>query len=136
MGKAKGDRRENQAVKILEEAGYEVCTPNYDRYRNTDFFNLFDNMAMRPESKPRYVQVKSNKAEGIQAFADKVRELVNFNHVMVEYWVCHDNEGWRVLRILPEDMNGSSTYETVLDERKHDCNMGEFLTESVTIREG
>lgn len=133
MGKKKGDRRERQAKEILEEAGWQVCTPNYDRYRNTDFFNAFDLMAMRPEEKPKFIQVKSNRAEGIQDFVERVREFVNFRSVSVEYWICHDNEGWRVLDILPENMQGNRTYRTVLDERDLDCNMGQHLVESFTI---
>ena len=134
MGKAKGDRRERQAREILEDAGWTVETPNYTRYGNTDFYNAFDLIAMHPNEKVKLVQVKSNTANGIQELADRVQEFVNFSACSVEYWICHDNEGWRVLDILPDNIKGNRTYETILDERDRDCNMGEFITESFTIK--
>ena len=136
MGKAKGDRRERQAREILEDAGWTVETPNYTRYGNTDFYNAFDLIAMHPNEKVKLVQVKSNRAEGVREFQERVQEFVNFKACSVEYWICHDSEGWRVLDILPDNIKGKRTYETILDERDRDCNMGEFITESFTIREG
>jgi hypothetical protein len=36
--------------------------------------------------------------------------------------VAHDNEGWRLIAVLPD------TTETLYDEREEDCSMGEGLT--------
>jgi len=133
MGKAKGDRRERQCREILEACGYRVETPNYTRYGNTDFYNAFDLIAMHPEEKVKLVQVKSNTAKGVQEFADKVQDFVNFRCCSVEYWICHDNEGWRVLDILPDNLKGNRSYETAVDGRDSDKNMGEYVEDMYRI---
>lgn len=119
MSKKKGDRRERRVKEIFEEAGFEVETPNYYRYGNKDFFNLFDLMAMKKNKKPVFVQVKSNTASGINEFIDKCSDFIPYDFVDIEYWVYHKREGWRVLMISDE------VYETVYDGRKNSKNMGE-----------
>jgi Holliday junction resolvase len=128
MSKAKGDKREREARHILEDAGYVVETPNYTRFQNTDYFNLFDMMAFHPGRKPLFVQVKSNRAQGIKQFVEDCATLVPHENVLVQFWVCYDNEGWRVIEIKPDG------YSTLYDEREGLCNMGdgviEFLLET------
>jgi hypothetical protein len=119
--KEKGDRREREARQLLEASGYTVETPNYTRFQNTDYFNLFDMMAFKPDARPLFIQVKSNRAAGINQFVDDCGALIPFEHVNVEFWVCHTREGWRLLRITADG------YETLLDERKHDGTMGEHV---------
>lgn len=119
MSKKKGDRRERMVRDIFEEAGFEVCYPNYSRYGNTDFYNLFDAMAIRKDEKIHMIQVKSGSARGINNFVDKCQDFIPFEHIKVEYWVYHKREGWRII-----DINESG-YEVVFDERELDKNMGE-----------
>lgn len=123
MSKAKGDKRELEARHILEAAGYAVETPNYTRFQNTDYFNLFDMMAFHPSRKPLFVQVKSNQATGINQFVKDCAEIVPHEHVVVQFWVCIDKEGWRIIEI---ELDG---YTTVYDEREDSMNMGEGATE-------
>lgn len=106
MSKKKGDRRERKVVDMLEKAGFNVETPNYSRYQNTDFFNLFDLIAIRKNDKPHYIQVKSNSARGIQKFTSKCQDFIPFEHAKIEYWVYHKREGWRIISI---DKNGRHT---------------------------
>lgn len=126
MGKGKGDRRENQARKLLEEAGFTVETPNFYRYGNKDFWNLFDSMAGRGDE-IRFVQVKSNSTDGClkeiknnAAFLPYMTDAVN-----IEVWICHDKEGWRIQRLT------SAGWVVILDERDKDCNMGEHVTNNI-----
>lgn len=122
MSKSKGDRREREAVEILEKAGWIVETPNYTRYQNTDYFNLFDLMAFKKGKKPLFIQVKSNRASGIRSFNDECNDMqVPFDTVDVEFWICYDGEGWRVDEINEEG------YESKYDGRDSSKNMKEFL---------
>lgn len=124
MSKKKGDRRERQARDILEEAGFVVENPNYSRYGNVDFFNLFDIMALKKDRKVQFVQVKSSSARGINEFSEKCSEIIPFDHINVEYWVCYDRKGWRII-----DIKEDGSYEDVFDERDKDCSMGELVKE-------
>ena len=117
--KQKGDKNELEARTIYEDAGYLVENPNFYRYGNKDFFNLFDFMAIRPDSKVVFGQVKTNRAQGINAFADEVREHFNFDHVIIEYWVRYNREGWRVIQITPDGR------EDIIDERDSSENIGD-----------
>lgn len=121
--KAKGDRRERQARELLEEDNFVVESPNntpYPQSYGVDYFGLFDFMAFKSNKKPLFGQVKSNGARGIRSFNEKCVEMnVPFDYVDVEFWVCHDNEGWRIFTISADG------YEKVVDERDSDCDMGE-----------
>jgi hypothetical protein len=123
MSKKKGDRRENQAVDILEDSGWSVETPNstpYPQPYGVDFFGLFDFVAFKDGCKPLFGQVKSNGPRGIRSFSDDCSEVdFPFDFARVEYWTCYDSEGWRI------DVIDESGYQTVLDERDSNCNMGE-----------
>lgn len=126
-GKKKGDRRERQAVEILEGGGWTVETPNstpYPQGYGVDFFGLFDFMAFKDGEKPLFGQVKSNGARGITSFSDDcIEKQVPFDCVDVEFWTCYDGEGWRIDEVT------EAGYETVFDERDMDGNMGEPATE-------
>lgn len=119
MSKKKGDRRELRVYKMLEKAGFEVESPNYSRYENTDFFNLFDLMAIRKDDKLHYIQVKSGSARNINEFVEKCSEFIPYQHTRLEYWVYHKREGWRIIKI---EKNG---YKTVYDGRKDELDMDE-----------
>lgn len=120
MSKKKGDRRERQAGTILKAAGYNVEKPNSTPYQQqkVDFFELFDIMAVRPDEPVLFIQVKSNAARGIQDFHERcVEQKIPFDHVNIEFWVCHDGEGWRFFKITEDGK--SKTY----DERSDDTNV-------------
>ncbi len=127
--KQKGDERERQARKILESKDYVVETPNstpYPQPYGVDFFGLFDIIAFKTNKKPRLIQVKSNGARGIRSFPEECNKMkVPWEFVTVEYWVCYDKEGWRILSVNNEG------HEEVLDERDIDMNMGEYVKQEL-----
>lgn len=130
MSKKKGDRRERQAKNILKAAGYSVESPNATPYeqRNVDFFNVFDVMAVRPDEQVLFIQVKANGARGITTFAEECIEAgIPFQNVNVEFWVCYDREGWRILEIEEDN------YTEVYDERDKDRKMLHSRAEDDTI---
>jgi Holliday junction resolvase len=121
--RSKGNRRERQAVEIYERAGYLVETPNYQRYENTDYWNLFDLMATRRDQLVTFAQVKANRAVGIRSFADDCAAWFDLDRVDIAMLVCHDREGWRLLKPAIEH-----TYTTVVDERDYtDGEMGDYV---------
>lgn len=121
MGRKKGNRREQEAADIYRGAGYEVERSVQAHYgARSDWFGLADLMAVHPERRIRFVQVKSNRAAGIRAFFGDAEEVVSMEHVALDFLVCHDREGWRLLR--PHDENN---YQTVVDERGRNCPMGD-----------
>ena len=120
MSKKKGDRRERQARTILQEDGYNTESPNSTPYQQqvVDFFEVFDIMAVKPGEPVFFVQVKSNTARGIRTFHKEcIEQQIPFDHVRVEFWVCHDGEGWRIFEITE---NG---HEKVYDERDTNKNV-------------
>lgn len=119
MSKAKGDRRERQAESFYQAAGYKTEICRGLRWGKTDWFGLFDVMAVHPARQVRFAQVKSNGARGIHDWMAEATRIMPAEHVTLDFLVCHDREGWRVLR--PE----GESYTTVLDERELDCAMGE-----------
>lgn len=126
MGKSKGDRRENQAKNILEDAGYRVETPNYTRWENTDFFNLFDMMASKRDGL-KFIQVKSNSTQGCLKEIDEACDFLPWQSdcIELEVWVCYDKQGWRVQRY------SNDGWQVILDERDLDCNMGEHVANNI-----
>jgi len=119
---AKGDRRERQAQEIYEAAGYWV-QPFYGRkFGETDGFGHFDMVALRADQPVRFVQVKSNRARGIKKMVDQLFGTFPYGPARAEFAVCHDGKGWRLINVDPEG------YQTLVDERDHDCNMGDQLT--------
>lgn len=96
MSKAKGTRRERQAVDVLGRAGYATYRPATVAYGENDPFGLFDVLAFAPHLPPRFVQVKSNQARGRRSWFGHAR-LFREHGIETEMWVAHDREGWRVL---------------------------------------
>jgi len=143
----KGARRERQARKIYEDAGYAV-QPFYGRaFGETDGFGLFDLVAVADSSDidghpkpsyergcPRFVQVKSNRAAGINEWSREVVNRFAGVSLFADFVVCHDNEGWRLLSPYADNLNllkitlDDVYAKTFLDEREMDCEMGEGLT--------
>lgn len=124
MSKSKGSRRERQARQHYEAANYRVQPFYGRRYGETDGFNLFDLVAVRPYAEPHFVQVKSNVARGLNGWADAVADLMGGAPARCLYAVCHDREGWRCIEAEAE---GATT--TVFDGRDADGDMGDALTE-------
>jgi len=127
MSKKKGDRRERQVEKILEALGYDVEKPNstpYPQKYGVDFFSLFDIIAFKDGEKPLFIQVKSNGARGIRSFSDECKDIqFPFEFCDVEFWVCYDNEGWRIIEISEDG------YDNIYDARDEDKKMDEGAKE-------
>ena len=120
---SKGTRREQQACEIYENAGYTTYRPATVQFGENDVFGLFDVIAMSPNRKPRYVQVKSNGARGITQWTEDVCSLVPFEHAVCEFAVPYDREGWRLIQVSQDGR------EDVYDEREQwDGKIGEGLT--------
>lgn len=122
MSKQKGDKNERRARETYEDAGFEVENPNYSRYGNTDYYGLFDFMAIRGD-RLVFAQVKTNSAQGVRGWMEDASELVP-DGVELHFLVYHDYQGFRLM--MP---NGPPSYKTVVDERKSSCNWGEELLE-------
>lgn len=122
MPMGKGSRNEREARDLYEAAGYQVYRPATVRFGENDLFNLFDLVAMHPDRVPRYVQVKSNRASGINQWCDDVRALCPPEHTVPEFVVKHDREGWRVIQPTTDG------HETMLDGRETSGKIGEPLT--------
>ena len=120
---SKGTRREQQACEIYEEAGYTTYRPATVQFGENDVFGLFDLIAVDKGRKPRFVQVKSNRAAGINQWCRDVQALMPSEWAVSEFVVCHDREGWRLLQPVGEG------YQTVYDGRDSDGDMGEGLAE-------
>lgn len=123
MSKEKGDRNERELEEYYEQAGYKTDKCRGLRWGKTDWFGLFDLMAIKPGEKVRYIQVKSNRAQGINKWASKACRITPSEHVTLDFAVKYDYEGWRLIRVAEGD------YETVYDERDHDCKVGEGILE-------
>ena len=95
--RAKGNRAENEAVKILKEELWETYRVRGSTNRfnqNNDIFGLFDILAIRRDqyiTNVKFVQVKSNSKpvlDPYQEFFDRYQDLSGA--VQVEVWVKHD----------------------------------------------
>lgn len=123
MSKQKGDRRERQAEKFYEQAGYKTEKSQGMRWDRTDWFGHFDLMAVRKDEM-RFVQVKSNGARGIEDILRWAKRYLPAG-IKLDMIVAHDREGWRLMHLWPD----GDTYTTAVDEREMDCNMGEGVVE-------
>lgn len=120
---SKGQTRERQAAEIYEAAGYETYRPETSMYGDNDVFGLFDMLAFNGDEL-RMVQVKSNRAAGIESWRERAVEYALLRPVFVDFLVCHDREGWRLIQPLTDG------HRTVYDERKEwDGSMGRGLEE-------
>lgn len=126
MSKNKGKRREREARSALESVGYAVETPNATKYQREDFFNLFDIIAIHQDRKPMLIQVKSNVARGINDFALEVNKKIPSQYFRVQYWVCYDRKGWRIINVE------SGQTEEVYDGRSQKGNMLDNLEQYVS----
>lgn len=117
--KSKGGRRERQARELLQEKGYRVEKAVRSQFNDNDFFNLFDLIAVKPDEKIKFIQVKSNGTGGeLNNTMEEAGSLLPLEHCTVEFWIMYDYKGWRVLRMRDE-------WTEVLDERGSDSNIGE-----------
>lgn len=97
--RAKGKRNERKARKQLEEEGFQVVAPNYSRYGYTDFFNLWDLIAVN-DKQVRFVQVKSNKND---CYGKKLMKYADFPcppNCTKEVWLI-ENRKEPVIYFLP-----------------------------------
>lgn len=135
---SKGYRREKQAAELYNKAGYETYRPPRTKFNETDMWGLFDMIAvpgtddnnkrvLRENAPIRFVQVKSNRASGIEAWCTEVAERFR-GPCVADFLVCYDREGWRLLSpTLKRNDNGTVAHETLIDERGLDCEMGGVL---------
>lgn len=118
----KGTRRERQAVKIFQQAGWATYRPATVQYGENDVFGLFDILAVSPDhSRPRAVQVKSNGNRGIVAWQDHTW-LFRRAGFATDYLSCFDSEGWKLTAVTDGKLR------VVVDEREMDVAMGEAVT--------
>lgn len=111
MSRAKGNRIERKAEDYWEEKGFITDKKPHTQYQDQDFFSLFDILAVKPGEKFKFIQVKTNGANGINKFADEVREKFPFQHADYYYQVWYDYKGWRLIKIERDERT------VVLDER-------------------
>jgi Holliday junction resolvase len=72
--RAKGMRAERKAAKLLMDMGYQVVRPNFNRFGYTDFFNLWDIIAVKEDS-ALFIQVKTNATNASPSRLKKHREF-------------------------------------------------------------
>ena len=95
---AKGNRRELEARKQLESAGYLVEKKNYSRFADKDFWNTFDIIALKKDgSEIRLIQVKSNISDFYSARKDILdwMSLNEISNIDCEVWLREDRCPWR-----------------------------------------
>lgn len=109
--KAKGKRIERKAEERLSRHDFKVEKPVEKKYGRTDFFGLFDIIAIRGDC-IKFIQVKSNQARQLEEYKKKTKEFLDTEKFDVEYWIWHDNDGWRIKQIRDGE------WEQILDERE------------------
>lgn len=125
---AKGSRRERQCVDLYQRAGFATYRPATVRFGENDVFGLFDLLAVSPSHGAVHaVQVKSNRAAGINAWA-RHTALWRALGWRTFYAVSVDSEGWRLIEITTNSRGRHVQLERV-DERGRDCAMGEGVVE-------
>lgn len=120
---AKGRKVEQQARSLYEAAGYRAQAFYGRPYGESDGFNAFDFVALRLDAPPEFVQVKSNRAQGIRKTIEQLAGLFPHARAQARYLVRHDRVGWRLMAL--ED----SSYETIVDERKYPGEHGDRVVE-------
>lgn len=119
----KGSRREREYVDLCKRAGMATYRPATVQYGENDPFGLFDVFALSPShSAVHAVQVKSNRASGIEAWQ---RHTALFRKLGMRtfYAVPVDNQGWRVIE-CKDDVR-----RTVVDERDSTGVIGDGVVE-------
>lgn len=125
---SKGSRRERQGVELYQRASMATYRPATVRYGENDMFGLFDLLALSPRHEAVHaVQVKSNRATGIEAWA---RHTWLFRQLgwRTFYLVPVDNEGWRLIECHETWGENTDTSE-VVDERELSCDMGQRVVD-------
>lgn len=89
--KAKGSRRERQARKILETAGYHVVKAGGS-------LGVFDLAALGPQG-ARLVQVKSNEKPR-PAERERLKLFPRLPYTSKEVWVFYDRQREPVIEVL------------------------------------
>lgn len=124
-GRKKGKQNERRAAELYERAGYRPWRPQESKWGETDIYGLFDVMAVPGPGalgKVRLCQVKSNRAQGIEAWCEDACAYAS-KAVHVEFLVRYDGEPsahtpgprWR---LLSPTEDGTGGYRTMVDERK------------------
>jgi len=108
----KGNRIERKAEKRLEKQGYETSRMPHTRYGDSDHFNLYDIIAVKPGEKVRMIQVKSNQKPNMSELKQESEDVAPFKkHVRVEAWVWHDYEGWEIHELQNDAWAQTETIE-------------------------
>ena len=128
MSTAKGTRREQEACEYMQRAGYATYRPATVQFGENDIFGLFDVLAVAPDLPLRAVQVKSNRAVGRRSWFDHT-QLWRAHGFVTELWVCHDHEGWRVIRCDTDPADGGVRHRVVYDGRDSNASMGDTLVQ-------
>lgn len=110
--RAKGNRIERKAEDRLEDQGYSTARKNNSRYGASDFYNLYDIVAVKTGEPVRFIQVKANSFPNLTEFKQESQSIIPVEHAVVELWCWHDYKGWEI-RVLKDD-----NWLTVVDERK------------------
>ena len=122
----KGKRAEREADELYENAGWQTYRPQESKWGETDIFGLFDILALGPSPEPTHlIQVKSNGHygdRGLNSWCELALQYAR-DGVRVRMMIRYDRSGWRVIDPVP------GGYQTVLDERKSDCDIGDKLQE-------
>lgn len=122
---SKGSRREREAVSLWKRAGFATYRPATVQYGENDVFGLFDVLAVSPRhGSVHAVQVKSNRATGINAWA---RHTALWRRLgwRTFYAVPVDNQGWRVLEA--ETLDDGHGAGCIIDERGRDGKIGSHV---------
>ena len=90
---AKGARNEAKCKKELIEDGYEVESVKRLKYGPTDFFGLWDCIAVNGE-RVRFIQVKSNRMP-LRRDIERMRSFRCPSQCTKEIWVMYDYKGWK-----------------------------------------
>lgn len=119
----KGNRIERKAEQQLENQGYQISRMPHTRYGPSDFFNMYDIIAMKPGAPLKMIQVKANQPPTLTQFKEKALKTTPLEHVQIEIWTHHDRLGWKTRRLN----RVNKEWETLVDERKTDGKIGEEL---------
>ena len=101
----KGNRREREARKQLEEQGYLVEKKNTSRWESNDLWETFDCIAIKPDgSEIRLIQVKSNISDFYNA-RTHVRQFMidnDISNIKCEVWLKENHKPWKKETIKKE----------------------------------
>lgn len=109
----KGNRIERKAETRLKEKGFETSRMPHTRYGDSDHFNLYDIIALKPENPVRLIQVKTNSKPNMKQLKKDSKEIAPFKNVRVEAWTWYDYQGWVIDIFKPE----TDEWKTIEDQR-------------------